>query len=248
MPKCPQCGTRNPRENTTCRNCGAVLGLEEAPTAAVSVEPAAELAAAAEVETAGTAESDVSVESSGEETTEEEGAADLSCAKCQASIAPGQALVIPGPGRGIVALCPQCRAEIEQQLAAESQDLQINRAVLFGLGAAILSGVAWYLIVYFSPLPDLPVMAFVAGWLIAEAVRYGAGRKRGQPLQWIALGLTALTILGTEYAIIGRPNPLDFVQSLGELFKDPFTLVLLGFGLWQAYTTPRARRLRGIQR
>lgn len=251
MPKCPQCGARVAREDTACQSCGAVLGVE-----AASVLPVPQAAPAQDtpdwlVETGEAVVEEQSERSPDEALVEGPPAeeAGRTCARCRAHIPPGEALLVPSRARGQQpAICPKCLAEIEAEIEAETQDLDVGRGALFGLGAAILCGAVWYLVVHFTQLDDLPVMGFVAGWLTAEAVRFGAGRKRGQTLQWISLGLTALTILVLEYVLIGSTNPAEFLQTFGTRLGDPFTLILLGWGLWQAYSIPRPRRLAGIQR
>lgn len=260
MPKCPQCGARNPRENTVCDACGAVLGVEPTP-AEQAIQAAAEEATSAWMAEATPVQKEEAIaqdfEEVGEETVaEEEANGDeeeiLKCARCQEVIPPGEELVVPGRvrGGGQLALCPKCVAEIEKQFAAETQDIQVGRGILFGLGAAIVCGVSWYWIETLTGWP-LALLGFIAGWLIAEAVRFGAGRKRGRVLQWIALGLTALTILGTQYAIYASTEalgPAGFFQAFGEHLQDIFTLILYGLALWQAYSTPAPRRLVGARR
>jgi hypothetical protein len=243
MPNCPQCGARNPRENTVCDSCGAVLGVD-APSAAESIipTPAGELEVLEEeiAEEAAIAEE--------EEDTEE--IPGTRCLRCEAEIAEGEGLIIPGRrrGGGTTVICSKCQEEIEAQFAAETQDIQLPQAVLFGLGAAILTGVAWYLIVTLTELPELAVMAFVGGWFISWAVGYGAGRKRGRTLQIVALGLTAILILGTEYILIGETNLAVFFEEFGKRLQDIFTLLLFGMGLWQAYVSLAPRRLPGAPR
>lgn len=254
MPKCPSCGARNPRENTVCRSCGAVLMGEE-PTVAVPtpepVEASDEWAEASdewgEVEPA-VAEGEALVEGEGEGEEEEEGI--VTCVRCEAEVDPEVAYVVPGRARGggAVVLCEKCVGELEAQIEAETQDLNLGQAALFGLGAAIASGAVWFLVEHFFDF-SMALMAFVGGWLIAEAVRYGAGKKRGRPLQFMALGLTALLILGANYALIGQANPealsdlSAFADTFGEQLQDTFTLILYALGLWQAYSTPAPRRV-----
>jgi Tol biopolymer transport system component len=134
--------------------------------------------------------------------------AGLRCSNCKGPTTPAEAYVLPGR-RGDIALCPKCVGEIEERFAAEQRDLQINRAVLWGVGAALACGVAWFLVEFYSGWP-LAFLAFVGGWIIAEAVRRGAGNKRGRTLQLIAVGLTVLLILGTQVALaVTKIHPVD---------------------------------------
>ncbi|MGC8873276.1 MAG: zinc-ribbon domain-containing protein [Chloroflexia bacterium] len=239
MSICPNCGARNPRENTVCRSCGAVLGGEPEPAVVEEApQPEGEAQEAEVVSERAVAEEEESEESPG-----------MTCIRCQAPIAPGEALVIPGRVRGQpAALCPRCVSELEARFAAETEGIRMGRAALFGAAAAIVGAVIWYLVYRYSGT-DLTLLAFLGGWGIAEAVRFGAGKKRGRKLQWLALGLTAAMILGAEYAILGRLNPADFfsafwAQTAGSLF----TLILYALGLFQAYSTPAPRRLIGTRR
>ncbi len=130
----------------------------------------------------------------------------LRCVRCQSPTTEEEALLLPARRGQVAALCPRCADEIEARFAAESEDIQVGPAVLYGLGAALAGGVIWYLAERFSGM-GLAFLAFVFGWLVAEAVRLGAGRKRGRVLQWIALGLTLAMIVGTQVAIAATVRP-----------------------------------------
>ncbi|MGB9722829.1 MAG: zinc-ribbon domain-containing protein [Chloroflexia bacterium] len=130
----------------------------------------------------------------------------LRCIRCQSPTTEGEALMLPARRGQVAALCPRCVAEIEARFAAESENIQVGPAVLYGLGAALAGGVLWYLAERFSGMA-LPFLAFIFGWLIAEAVRRGAGRKRGRVLQWISLGLTLAMIVGTQVAAAATVQP-----------------------------------------
>jgi len=252
MPTCPNCGARNPRENTLCRSCGAILDLE--PTIAVQPKPvpAEEQAALPQVEgETSEATSGEAAEETPEGTAEEaaEGEPGMSCVRCQAAIKPGEALVIPGRVRGSPsALCPNCAKEIQSRFDAETKDIQTVPALLFGLAAAVAGAAIWYLLYRYLKY-DLTLLAFIGGWGIGEAVRYGAGRKRGKTLQWMSLGLTVLMVLGAQYAILGRANPADFFPAFWQAATlNRFNLILYALGLFQAYSTAAPRRLSGVRR
>lgn len=140
----------------------------------------------------------------GQAPAEEEPA--LRCVRCQSPTTEEEALMLPARRGQTAALCPKCAAEIEARFAAESEGIQVGPAVLYGLGAALAGGVLWYLAERFSGM-GMPFLAFIFGWLVAEAVRLGAGRKRGRVLQWIALGLTFAMIVGTQIALAATFRP-----------------------------------------
>ncbi len=170
------------------------------------------------------------------------------CVRCQSPIAPGEALLVSGGfRRGVLAVCPNCVGELEAKFKAETEGIRLGQAILFGVGAALLIGVGWYLgDRYSNASPMLNVLGLVAGWVIPEAVRWGAGKKRGRTLQWISVGLTAATIVGVQLALaLGDQN--GFAAGLAARMSSPLTVVIYLLGAFQAYTGPAARKLAGIK-
>jgi hypothetical protein len=199
---------------------------------------------------------------SAEEAEEEE--AGRTCARCQAAIPPGQAFLVTTRSGimsvGAAPICPACREEIEGRLNAETEDIQLERGILFGVLAAVVCGGLWYLAEYFATSVFLlGPLAFLSSWVTAEVLRWGAGRKRSRQLQFIALGLAVVLILVVEFAIystVSKLNTDGVVQPLREAFtfieflqgqmRDPVNLLLVLWGLWQAFQSPAPRRLRGV--
>ena len=156
-------------------------------------------------------------------------------------------------------ICQNCREEIELRLTAETEDVQLQRGVVFGLLAAIVCGGIWYLVEYFAKMSLMGPLAFLSSWVTAEVLRWGAGRKRGRQLQWIAVGMAVVLILVVQFAIYstisvptseGVEEPLrqtfTFIGFLQEQMRDPVNLLLVLWGLWQAYQAAAPRRLRGM--
>ncbi len=140
------------------------------------------------------------------------------------------------PSREEPSPAPPARAEAE--LTSE----QIGRGALYGLGAALLFGTIWYLIEHFGGWP-LSFLAFAAGWLIAMATVFGAGRRQGRQLQWISVGLTLVTILAVQFVLReGWSNPAFLSDFWNALQGDLFTVMFYLLSLWVAYTTPAPRR------
>jgi hypothetical protein len=168
------------------------------------------------------------------------------CARCQTYIPPGQAIVIPGAmRRASVLLCTKCKAELDARFTAETEDIKTGPAGLFGAGAAAAIAAIWYILGRGTRSPFLGLIGFAAGWIIAEAVRYGAGKKRGRALQLTSVALTFVVIVGVNVAL-ALGNPDGAAAGFAAQFADPLTDVIYALGLVQAYTTPAPRRLGGI--
>ena len=104
-------------------------------------------------------------------------------------------------------------------------------------------------------------MAVVVGVVVARAVRWGAGGKRGRRLQVLSAATTALALLISSYAILryfaGRAQvpqggevipllvPLDEVFAMYRAWveSDVTSVVFWAFALWEAYHLPTARHL-----
>jgi hypothetical protein len=157
-------------------------------------------------------------------------AAGTPCGRCAASIR-GQYFVANGH-----AVCANCRAILDGSGA---------RAVRLGVGAAVLTAAAYYA-VYALWHMNFVLIAVIAGVLIGLAVRRGAQGNRAQRFRFIALGLTYLCVVSTYLpALLEMPGvrnagvamvralylPLLMLISM----KNPVTLILLGFGLHEAW-------------
>lgn len=196
MPRCPNCGARNPRENTTCRSCGAVLGLEPA-----SAAPATDIVAA---------EAEQPVSAVGTRGVE----------------------VVPGGGEDTEGPAPEPDEE--------TQNVQLGRAALFGVAAAAILGTIWYFLD--DAFSYSTVLVFAIGWGTAMAAMFGAGRKRGPKLQWMALGITLLTVLVVRFLRDGLEDPASFFTTFWTwLQADVWSMMFVAVGLWTAYSTPRPR-------
>jgi hypothetical protein len=179
--------------------------------------------------------------------------------------------------RGTLLVCPDCTAELEARFAAETEDINLGPAVAYGVAAALLIAVGWYLLGIYTGSPLVSIIGFAAGWILPEVLRFGAGKKRGRNLQFIAVGLTLAVIAGVNIALAatasagfmrslgfhmvelvseaaGLPlvapvvvTPPPFLTSLGKLFADPLTDVIYLLALFQAYTGPAPRKLGGIR-
>jgi hypothetical protein len=165
-------------------------------------------------------------------------AAGTPCGRCATSIR-GQYFVANGH-----VVCANCR---------ESLDGSTARAVRLGLAAAVVTAAAYYA-VYALAHMNFVLIAVIAGVFIGLAVRRGAQGNRAQHFRFIALGLTYLTVVSTYLpALLEMPG----VSSLGAAIvralylpvlmlismKNPVTLILLGFGLHEAWKLSAPHRV-----
>jgi hypothetical protein len=167
----------------------------------------------------------------------------LRCSNCQRRVPPEQTVLVSGPIVGWpVIVCSSCLAQVKAGLAAETQNIPWAGAVLWGLGTALAAGAVWYLAGRLW-LGAAPMLALVAGPAAGIAVYLGAGRKRGRGLQWLALGLATLALLGAEYGLAGAGAMDLFLDSLGQLLRTGYGLGFFILGLWLAWRIPAPRRV-----
>ncbi len=187
------------------------------------------------------------------------------CAHCGVAIPAGSELTFRGGDKKApdVTMCSNCARTVERALEAETEDISSVNALLLGLGAAILSSVAWYGVVVVTNY-QLGIIAVGVGWLVAQAVMLGAGRKRGASLQGLSVAITVLAMGFSQYLIVrhfaaqslakrGYTNiplllPLDLMVKLivESLKAAPLTLLFWAIAVWEAYKFPAARRLQKV--
>lgn len=115
----------------------------------------------------------------------------------------------------------------------------------FGLTAALLAAAGYY-VVYAVWHLNFVLIAVIAGVLIGLAVRRGAQGNRAQRYRFIAVALTYLCVVSTYVpALLAMPDMSTTLSAgLRALYlpflmlismKNPVTLILLGFGLHEAW-------------
>lgn len=188
------------------------------------------------------------------------------CAGCGVPIAEERAVFVAGkrPSDAPLALCPVCAEQIEQAIQAEAQHPNIVLAVAFAIAAALLTAFLWYQVVVLTGM-QLGIVAIGVGWLIARAVIYASGNKRGPALQWISTAATLFAMLVAEYLIMRHYLGMALAEEgftgqlplflpiglIGLLLKDglgaePITLLFWVIAMWEGYSLPRARSLRRV--
>jgi hypothetical protein len=154
-------------------------------------------------------------------------------------------------------LCPSCLNQVEESFKRETQNPNLPVAFLLGLGGAAAGAVVWYLIVRLTGW-EVGIAAWLIGWLTGKAVVFGAGRKRGVPLQVISIVLTIAAMIASEYSIFNYffnnegysgNLPLNlFFEVYGSYifsFQGMLTILFYALAIWQAVVIPAPRKLKG---
>ena len=181
------------------------------------------------------------------------------CEQCSASILEGSEFILAAakkedPDRLI---CQSCAATLENAIDGETRDINIFGAVGFGLVAAVISAIIWYAIAAITNY-KVGIVAIGVGWLVAQAVIRGAGRKRGPVVQLISVIAIIFAMGLGEYLIIrhflikagfaGMPLFLPFklvVDLLIESIKeDPQMLIFWLIALIEGVVLPARRKLK----
>jgi hypothetical protein len=187
------------------------------------------------------------------------------CQLCEAEIPEGHQVEVQGKGRrGLNSIiCPNCASGIEQGLQAETENPNLVLAVLAGLAAAAAGTLVWYGVVVITNY-QLGFIAVGVGWLVAMAVVFGSGRKRGDALQAISVAITLVALVMSEYLIV-RYALTEFLIEQGfteiplflplgamlelvvkSIQENLFTLIFWAIALWAAWSTPARRHLRRV--
>jgi hypothetical protein len=184
------------------------------------------------------------------------------CSNCGAEIPSGEEVKLIGRGGYTTTfiVCRNCESKWQDELDEETRDPNIAGAVLFGLGASIISIFVWSLLTLLTNY-QLGIIAVGVGWIIARAVVLGAGNKRGKILQVMSIGLTLITMaisqdLVRHYYVdlvvsaqgingipLLLPLPDMFSIVVDSLAEDPVTVLFWAIAIFEAFKIPARRRL-----
>ena len=158
----------------------------------------------------------------------------LTCSSCGSSLSVSQVVNIKGKRKSdpTMVLCTNCADQAEQAFQAETEDTNFLGAVLLGLLAAVVSALIWYGIVVVTDY-QLGIIAVAIGWLVAQGVIFGAGRKRGSYLQAISVIITRATRDHTQPPTV---NALWPTSLLTDLLDRPLW-VCVGFSMGRHAST-----------
>jgi len=175
-------------------------------------------------------------------------AAQLSCAACHAPLA--------GVYHKIndKTTCGPCRLAVESETARGG----FAKALAFGAGAAVAGFVVYYAILKVTGY-ELSLISILVGYMVGRAVSEGSGGRGGKRYQALAVGLTYLSITATYVPMIMGEATGEVAESgalllvASELLalaapflvatENPITLLIIGFGLYQAWQTNTRRQL-----
>lgn len=189
----------------------------------------------------------------------------VKCADCGKELKVEERHSFEGNDGEDIYYCDECLAKINQAFEEETKNPNILFALVSSIIAGILGGLAWYWITVITNL-QVGYLAIALGWLIAFATCKGAGNKKGKLLQVIAVLVTLVTLLFSDFMIslhyVG--DSLGDTMSSIDAFKyflekgfhpilifivvlkntiSPIGLVIWGVGLYTAYVIPKARKL-----
>jgi predicted secreted protein len=162
-----------------------------------------------------------------------------------------------------VNICPGCGAgkstvavdTPDIKVQTEPEDLNLFRALIFGLVASVVSAVVWYGAVILTGY-QLGILAIGVGWLVATAVVLGSGGKHGPALQALSIVLIIITMAVSEYLILRHFVNEQIIKEGGEALplwlpiklmvefvwmsikESPLILLFWGIAVYEGYKIP----------
>jgi hypothetical protein len=143
--------------------------------------------------------------------------------------------------------CEACTASIRQAHGDSPGGAAFGRALGAGLVAGAVGSSLYYLVAKISGY-QLSIIAIAVGFLVGRAVRWATGGRGGVTYQVLAVVLTYAAIAFSWVPFLaeresGRVGVLDIVLQTPSILslpimiglERPFSLVILGIGLWEAW-------------
>src|SRR5262249_26232739 len=126
---------------------------------------------------------------------DEAGDQKMVCTKCGQTVDQGSVVIVRNAKKNQtpIELCPACADGFRKAFELETQDPRLGTGILVGIGAALIASLVWYTVVVGTQY-EVGFVAVGVGWLVAQAVMLGAGRKRGASLQFVSVGITLLAM------------------------------------------------------
>ena len=159
-------------------------------------------------------------------------------------------------------ICSGCRIRLEGGGRVDEGPLvRFARAALFGGGAALAGSVVYWAVLAATDT-NFALLAILVGFMVGRAVHVGSRERGGWGYQAMAVGLTYLSIVTSFIPILVHamrepPDPTTlpvvvqyvaaFVTSIPLPFlmltSSPLTVLIIAFGLWQAWKQTRRPEL-----
>lgn len=140
--------------------------------------------------------------------------------------------------------CESCRWKIEEQFKKRPGMGAFLRAAGAGLGAAI-AGSAIYFAVRELTGYEIGLISILVGYMVGRSVRWGGRGRGGWAYQTLALALTYMAIVSSYVPLliteVGDRMSTAAIVVLAVVapflagFKNILGLVIIAFGLWQAW-------------
>ena len=155
--------------------------------------------------------------------------------------------------------CEACTASIRQAHGDGPGGAAFGRALGAGLIAGAVGSTLYYLVAKISGY-QLSIIAIAVGFLVGRAVRWATGGRGGVIYQVLAVAVTYAAIAFSWVPFLveqeaGSPGVLDVVLQTPFILtlpiaigvERPFSLVILGIGLWEAwkFTAPVPLAING---
>lgn len=156
---------------------------------------------------------------------------------------------------GAAALCPSCAQVVRQGPAKSGGFVRAMKATAFGFAFGLV-GALFYAAVLYGAHIQAALITIGIGWLVGRGVMVGCEHRGGVGYQILAAVMTYLlctealapSIYSGLMTGADQPNAaLAWILSialapaapfLGDF--DPLGLLILGFGVWQGWKSPRA--------
>lgn len=137
----------------------------------------------------------------------------IACVQCGAAICPDCMVSAP-----VGFKCPDC-ARQGRHARGLGKPEQYAKGVAFGIGATAVAALVLAQVYGIGFLSW--IASGVAGYLVAEAVRRGAGGNRADPFRYLAIGLALLAVAGGWTLWAGG----DVSAAVRVVGRNPFTAV-----------------------
>ena len=137
----------------------------------------------------------------------------ISCVQCGTNICPDCMVSAP-----VGFKCPDCARQARHARGLGKPD-QYVKGVAFGLGATAVATLVLGQVFWLGFLSW--IASGVAGYLVAEAVRRGAGGNRADPFRYLAVGLALVSVAGGWVVAAGG----DVTAPVRVVGASPLTAV-----------------------